>query len=167
MVKFNKQFLISAVALTLLSSVNANAATINVTPNPLEGTYPHTQVYSGSKSLFQDSYNFSVLGPSIFGSAINKSNIVPGFDLSELFYTITGPSGLVVEDLVGDGTSYSTFLSSAGNYVVNVAGIKTGTNGAAYTVSFNVTAVPEPETLTLMLVGLGLIGFTTRKNKKV
>lgn len=32
--------------------------------------------------------------------------------------------------------------------------------------TFNVTAVPEPETYAMLLAGLGLIGFMSRRNSK-
>lgn len=55
--------------------------------------------------------------------------------------------------------TFSASNLAAGNYTLkfNLLG------GGAYTGSYTITAVPEPETNALVLVGLGLIGFIARR----
>lgn len=55
--------------------------------------------------------------------------------------------------------TFSASNLAAGNYTLkfNLLG------GGDYTGSYTITAVPEPETNALMLVGLGLIGFIARR----
>lgn len=54
-------------------------------------------------------------------------------------YAVTGPLTLVVKGMSGANASYSGTL--------------------------NVTAVPEPETVALMLAGLGVMGFVARRRR--
>lgn len=55
--------------------------------------------------------------------------------------------------------TFSASNLAAGNYTLkfNLLG------GGAYTGNYTITAVPEPETNALMLVGLGMIGFIARR----
>src|SRR3990167_750702 len=67
-----------------------------------------------------------------------------------------------------DGTTGSTphsVVLDAGNYAYVVTG-KTTDFGGYYSLISTVSAVPEPETLGLMLAGLGLLGFLSRRRAR-
>ena len=54
-------------------------------------------------------------------------------------------------------------LTTAPGYVFN-SGLTA--NSDIYRISFEVAAVPEPETYAMMMAGLGLVGWTARRNRK-
>jgi hypothetical protein len=56
-----------------------------------------------------------------------------------------------------------TTTLTAGTYVVEVRGTASGTSGGAYSGVFNMTPVPLPAALPLMLSSFGLLGFAARK----
>lgn len=51
----------------------------------------------------------------------------------------------------------------AGEYTLTIAGNADGTEGGTYGLSMAVTAVPEPGSYGMMLVGLGLLGLASRR----
>ena len=61
----------------------------------------------------------------------------------------------------GPGVSYTPLM--AGNYRLTVSGDADGNFGGTYGLNLSVSAVPEPATYGMMLVGLGLLGFASRR----
>ncbi len=57
-------------------------------------------------------------------------------------------------------TAYTSLMFAA-------VGISDGLGGALDNVSVSVSSVPEPETYAMLLAGLGLLGFTTRRRSKL
>lgn len=71
-------------------------------------------------------------------------------------------------DVNGDAVTSLTNLA-AGTYFLNASGKLAGSLGGDFNVSFNinpVTAVPEADTYAMMLAGLGLMGFVSRRKTK-
>lgn len=61
-----------------------------------------------------------------------------------------------------------TTTLTAGTYVVEVRGTASGTSGGAYSGVFNMTPVPLPAALPLMLSSLGLFGgFAARRSRRL
>jgi len=66
-------------------------------------------------------------------------------------------------------TTYSVFTSNASFYP-NAAGFSTTISGPGMIAAIDdvpENAVPEPETYTLLLAGLGLISFVARRRKRM
>ena len=57
----------------------------------------------------------------------------------------------------------NTTITQPGEYVLEVRGTATGTNGGSYTGQLNVSPVPLPAAFPLLLSGLGLLGGLVRK----
>lgn len=53
-------------------------------------------------------------------------------------------------------------ILGAGSYYIKIDGIA-GVKNTTYTTTLSITPVPEPETYGMLLVGLGLLGFTARR----
>jgi hypothetical protein len=57
---------------------------------------------------------------------------------------------------------------AAGTYYYKIAGFVAGSTGSSYSLSSNpvaVTAVPEPGTYALLMLGLGVVGYTARRQR--
>jgi len=187
----NKTLRAFAVTLLALLAFNANANN-NITA-PLtfdsndEAAFSRT-FHLGEFGAFTDSYTFSIqsgteadLSANVGSKySLSFANIVLfGVDLTNVSLT-----GLVNVNGVQTTTSFGLFNLgknntfsleasnlTAGDYSLNISGISALTSGvfkSKYSgdVSLIVTAVPEPETYSMMLAGLGLMGFVARRKLK-
>ncbi len=123
---------------------------------------------------FIDNYFFQIgsAQADVVSSTIGENGV---FNISNLFaeiYSLTSnPGGLVTMTPVGT-VDYATILPSgdatylqinptlltAGSYVLQISGTATGSSGGSYQGDINLTAVPVPPALWLMLSGLGTLG---------
>ena len=188
----NKTLRTFAMALLALLAFNANATTNNITA-PLTFNSSDDAAFSrtfhlGEFGSFTDSYTFSIqsgteadLSANVGSKySLSFANIVLfGVDLTNVSLT-----GLVNVNGVQTTTSFGLFNLgknntfsleasnlTAGDYSLNISGISALTSGvfkSKYSgdVSLAVTAVPEPETYSMMLAGLGLMGFAARRKLK-
>lgn len=121
---------------------------------------------------FDDRYDFSITGASVAGTAVTIN-----LDLSSLSYHISNlrldlfdaSSVWQAGDIVTGPTDVSVSLLDplvAGNYYFKVRGTADGTltNQGIYT--FTTAAVPEANSYAMMLVGLGLVGYSVSCRKR-
>lgn len=132
------------------------------------------QLLLGGSGAFDHVYNFS-LGSSFDALAVAVSNdFGTFFDITggtvQLFasngdadYTNDASLGSFSFDSLATGQTFSGL--SAGNYFYEVTGTVTGSGGGSYLLSSNISPIPEPETYAMLLVGLGLVGFSVRRRK--
>ena len=171
----------AAVALTMwlglaAGSANATVDTINNWDGSASTGYSATFGKNGVDSMFNDTYHFSLpAGTSGNGGAnvisLGGNGII--FTAFTLYETSIG----LVHGGTGGSTSSLDFSGGAvtGDYTLNVAGHKTdselggsyasyaGNVGDAPRAPCVVSPVPEPKTYAMMLLGLGLMGFSARR----
>ncbi|MDR7305638.1 PEP-CTERM sorting domain-containing protein [Rhodoferax saidenbachensis] len=106
---------------------------------------------------------------AVSGTAFNVNSIDLGgwhnFGPNPLSIEITGyrTSGLNVTNTIS--VAPGVFTSFALTGFTNLASVRLGSFAGAYVAvdNINVSPVPEPETLAMLLAGLGLVGWTVRR----
>lgn len=161
----------SAVALTMclgLAAVSANAAV--QTMSGWEGSaatgYSATFQHNNVNMTFTDSYNFSLpVGSSGNGAANTISLGSQGQVIFDAFTLYETSAGLLGSGATGGTSSSLSFSNGAvpGAYTLNVNGHKTSDSAGSYAGNVVVSPVPEPKTYAMMLLGLGLMGFSARR----
>jgi hypothetical protein len=125
-------------------------------------------------NFFIDNYTFSLSGTNDLSSLVtslisapSKGLVITGFNLlSNNSVVLAGHQNLVDFDATQQAWSFdSTNPLSAGNYVLQVRGYAADTTAGSYSGNIGIAAVPEPETIAMLLAGLGLIGVVSRRRK--
>jgi hypothetical protein len=133
---------------------------------------------------FQDSYRFTV-GTSASGDTLLATlGLGALFDITNLQFRLYEVPSATTQPLVGGIPSGSILITSwmglptgsnsvsaefngiqSGTYILDVAGIASGTGGGTYIGSLNLQPVPLPAALGLMLSGLAGLGTLARRRK--
>lgn len=131
---------------------------------------------SVASGLFLDTYLFTLSGLSDVSSAA-VSVPLPGKAITFATYSLWSAGGDAAvnggDDVALGSWGFTTVVATnvstlaAGTYYFAVQGKGTGATGGQYLLGAEVTAVPEPETLAMMLAGLGAVGFLARRRKIV
>jgi len=127
-----------------------------------------TSTYSAlhSAGAFTDTFTFMM--PGITSASVSITTIGAGVaDIDFISATLTSMPLVLTTDAGG----FVELLYTPGSYPVTgpLTLVIKGTSGenASYSGTLNVTAVPEPETVALMMAGLGVIGFVARRRRAV
>ena len=152
----------------------------NQTLSPLQTPYT-------TADYFVSDYGFSISSIGSFSSAVVTFNLGTILGLSDLSFNllsgtpwagalptalsaaqITSRNGSILASSWSSGGAQviNPMTLSTGDYTVQVRGRVTGQFGGSYGGVLNVAAVPEPSAFALALVGLGLLGFATRRAKR-
>jgi hypothetical protein len=114
-----------------------------------------------AKSAFEDTLNFTVDSSStdfLISSLFASGRTGVKRDISSLTMSLFNASGLI-----SSGLDFTALTS--GDSFMKVAGTGTGAAGGTYGVDLTVSPVPEAETYSMMLMGLGLMGFIARRRR--
>lgn len=166
--KFNKALIGLA---AMLAVAGAQAATSALPPGSNLGTNPDTVSFYGLSSGSSSTYSFTL-------ASVATPGYITTWDLSSYFTSLFGPvniSGITVTGPSFSETQTPAFLDDTAMF--------TGLSDGAYTIKFDTTSastgilvgtlkatavltpVPEPESLALMLAGLGVAGTLLRRRK--
>jgi hypothetical protein len=125
----------------------------------------------GQTGSFTDTYNFSLsAGTYSVGGIASRvaAKVSQQFTSFTGYLTSTnvgfGQVNMTLSELAPGKSQFLTYDGnlSAGNYSMTITGV-THSASALYNAQLIATPVPEPETLAMMLAGLGLIGAVTRR----
>ena len=98
------------------------------------------------------------LGAGVYNIGLSISGQKLSFDQSS---TLNNQKGLVLTS--GQLSFFGVEFDGKGPFTLNLAG--TAGVGANYNGTYLVSAVPEPTTYAMLLGGLGLLGFMSRRRK--
>jgi hypothetical protein len=182
--------LIKSFALAVLFAMSSASAfatdiltTLSVPPLPASIAYSQTHTEPVG-TTFWDDYYFTI--PNGFAnsvtSTITADSALGLSNLQARLYTgNTHETGAVAPGTLlsawGTTVVYSPTVSAttvvlnplslaAGTYTLQIRGTVFGSSGGSYAGVLNLTnPIPEPETYAMMLAGLGLMGFMSRRRK--
>lgn len=120
---------------------------------------------TGVASSFDDWINFSIPSDSSGNGASNLISL-GGSGLAFSAFNLYESAVLIATGITSGSSSYLSFSGGAvpGNYTLNIAGFKLNTlASASYAGNITISPVPEPETYAMLVVGLGLLGFSARR----
>ena len=116
---------------------------------------------------FSDVFTFTLTGSNSFGGSI--ASVVNGSqDVDFTSIVINGPSGSFGFSQLGAdpfefwGLAATTL--AAGNYTLTLTGMNSAAIGS-YGGNVAVTAIPEPQSLAMMLGGIGCLAFLMRRRQ--
>ncbi|HEU4851030.1 MAG TPA: FxDxF family PEP-CTERM protein [Telluria sp.] len=135
-----------------------DAGMIPVAPDTFYHLFDHDTI-----GTFTDTINFSITAGDLASSANPLNVMLSGTNVSnidDLQYTLwSGSTSLFTYD--GNNSTNMSMALPAGDYVIKVTGNANGTHGGTYGMAMSL--VPEPETYAMLLAGLGLVGFASRR----
>lgn len=109
---------------------------------------------------FSDGYNFSLDSLSSVSGSVSQA-----FFGAVSFSSVTIGGTTVALNPTNTGYGFSFANLAAGNYTLTVQGL-TGDRMSMYTGSVMAQPVPEPESIAMLLAGLGVVGAAVARRRK-
>lgn len=168
--KYNKLF---ASIMLALASVSASAADIerihSIVLDDDNSTFSASFASGNAGKSFLEIFNFTISGSSSLGSSLT-STLKLGHDLditSFGLYSGTTQLAAGTKNSTGSLESWTldALMPASGSYSMRVGGTVIGKLNVSFVGDGYVTAVPEPEAWSMLIGGLGLVGFLARRRK--
>ena len=166
-------FIAAALAcLTFSGAAMANNITIDAGVLPISPSTPYGHLFVHDASPFTDTIDFYVSTAGL-GTSANLLNVqfngLDIFNITGLSYSVWGGTTAASTTnfygtYAGNNTTNNIGSILPGAYHLVINGLSNGTNGGAYGVAL-VSGVPEPESVAMMLAGLGLLGLVKRRKQ--
>jgi PEP-CTERM motif len=166
---------LAAASLAMAPAANAAVSTTGPDTGP-DGSF--TIGFSGSnvaQPTFSETFSFSTSVAGFVNAIVSTTASTPmnNIDFSDVFIsTSTGTRVGTLASLTGTNTTnevraINDLALGVGNYTLTTQGSATGSNGSyGGSVSFRAaSAVPEPATWAMMLVGFGAMGVSMRRRR--
>ncbi|PZQ61810.1 MAG: hypothetical protein DI544_04100 [Sphingomonas taxi] len=170
-----KIFAAALIAGTVVMAAPASAATnvpiTETVPGYYTGTFTTSKTNTGSGTIsFSDNYEFTVpttgtVGASIISLSFDKLLTLTKVTLNGTLLTISPSAGGIIYSATGP-----TQLSSTNPQKLLVEGTLAPSTTGASTYTGNIafrSAVPEPATWALMILGFGVVGYAMRRRPSV
>ena len=181
--------LIKSMFLALLLCIASGSAladtitNLNITTLPTSLAYSNSFASATTGTTFYDAYYFTIPNGSVNSvtSSINLDSILGLTDIRARLYSgntndITFSLPSIIENWgatvnfspsVGITTAVLNPISLlAGSYTLQVKGTVAGSSGGSYAGVLNIAnPVPEAQSYAMLLAGLGLIGFMSRRRR--
>lgn len=166
----------ATLATAALASGVAGAANVSQGTQALSfdsGTafFGHSFTSASAGDTFADNFTFS--GTGVLSSVVSAfTNPLLADAIQITGFQVMNSGGFVLagskwSDGVQDTwTAASTGSLLGDNYTVTVMGKLLSSAATSYSGSVSVSAVPEPETVAMLLAGLGMIGFAGHRRNK-
>lgn len=163
-------FIAAALAcLAISGSAFANDLHVDAGVLPISPSAPYGHLFVHDATAFTDTLDFYVSTGSL-GTSANSLNVqfngLDVFNIAGLSYSIWGGTSAAnttwYGTFAGDNTTHDIGAIIPGAYHLVIEGLSNGSSGGAYGVAL-VSGVPEPESVAMMLAGLGLLGFVKRR----
>lgn len=167
---------IAAAALALVASIGAHATTTNLVP-AIVGS-PLSFGGFATPGLFNDVFTFTMPTNGGSGYSVTNFTLLPGqFNTALSALSLVSNANGILNDFDdttlttsftpgGNSLSMAWLAVPAGNYYITVTGTANGAQGGIYNGAISVSPVPEPETLAMMLAGLGAVGFIAMRRRR-
>jgi hypothetical protein len=155
---------------------NASATTLTLGMGNTDVVITAAAGANGVASAFNDIFNFTLSGPGKVNYRVTEKEfalalVSPGSPSTSTTYQIY--------DIQDKSFSYGLYnsldqlisLSNLDNlidgaYYFKVSGLTAGLLGGQYSLNINISPVPEPQTTSMIALGLGLIGLVSLRKKQ-
>lgn len=161
--KLNQLAAIVALALSAASSMAASnnvSNTVALSASGTDQTAAFTAIHNVGSGAFTDTFTFNVAGDFTADSIISSIGFTSVTNIDFTSITLNGNAYTPLSTGVVDVWALpSTPVSGPLTLLVNG---NAGTN-ASYSGTLNLAAVPEPESLAMVMAGLAAVGFVVRR----